>query len=270
MIKQIQAFFEANTFLNKSIELLISLVILYSVSRFIIKFINKVIFINSKSRNQKQLKTITGVLNSTIKFIAYFFMLVMILAFIGVDVSSIIAVAGIGSIALGFGSQALVKDVISGIFILLEDQYQVDDIVTLDGFTGRVEAINLRITTLRNTINNEVYIVPNGQIAIVTNKTKDFQKVNFTFKLSFSKDIDKLKSLAESVLAGFGHDDRIISAISCQVYYDDEMPVLKLNISCSVVNGSTISVRRDISSVMVDMFKENGFEQIMPVSVINN
>lgn len=268
MIKQIQTFLEQDNIFTKSIKLLISLLVLYIVALVISLIVNKVLFGRSEERVNKQSQTLKGVINSTIKFITYFFMLVMILTFIGVDISSIVAVAGIGSVALGFGAQTLVKDVISGIFILLEDQFQVDDIITLEGFTGRVEAINLRITTLRNSLNNEVYIIPNGQITIVTNKTKDFQKINFSIKLQNTDKIESIRELAEVVVNNFSLDQRIISPITIKVYYDDIMPIIKLNVACSVLNGQTIPVRRELTSALIEMLNENKFERYAPISVV--
>lgn len=114
------------------------------------------------------LKTITI---SVFRYSIYFVALTAILSTFNINVTSILTVAGIGGIAIGFGAQNLVKDVITGFFVLLEDQYAVGDTVTINNLTGTVKEIGIRTTKLKN-FNGDIYIIPNGQISIVTNHTR--------------------------------------------------------------------------------------------------
>lgn len=108
-----------------------------------------------------------------------------------VDLTPFFASAGIVGIAIGFGAQSLIKDFLSGIFIITENQYRVGDIVDLEGAAGTVERITIRSTVLRDASGN-VHFMPNGEILHVINKTMGFSKINFTLAVDPETDIDKL------------------------------------------------------------------------------
>lgn len=124
-----------------------------------------------KGISERKAKTVDQLVFSVFKYVANFLMICHILSLFGVSVAGILAVAGVGGVAIGFGAQALVKDVITGLFILLEDQFGVGDSVTINGLEGRVEAIGIRATRLRSG-NNDLHIIPNGSIGAVTNRSK--------------------------------------------------------------------------------------------------
>ena len=117
-------------------------------------------------RIQKQRETLRSLVSSVISYLMYFFIALVVLRIFGIDLTSILAVAGIGSVAIGFGAQTLVKDVISGMFLWIEGNVNVGDIVTVAGQTGQVETITLRTTLLRGT-DGSLYAVPNGDIRTV-------------------------------------------------------------------------------------------------------
>src|SRR3954469_25874271 len=114
-------------------------------------------------RAEQRASTLGDVLASTVRAVVWAIATLMILDVVGLDLAPLLAGAGIAGIAIGFGAQSLVKDVISGVFILLEDQYGVGDVVTLEGATGTVEDVTVRITRVRST-DGTVWFVPNGEI----------------------------------------------------------------------------------------------------------
>lgn len=234
----------------------------------IIKLVTKYIYSYLDKKDTQQSKTVKSVIGSVVKYFTYFFMFTAILSLFNVEVKSIVAFAGFGSVAIGFGAQTFVKDVITGAFILFEEQFRVDDIVQIDEFTGRVESIGLRTTVLRNVSNNEVYIIPNGEITTVTNKTKDFQKVHLVFKLKYTGEPEDVKNLVIKSLATFNKDERLLSLISANVFYDSLEPVLNVNVSCSVLNNQAYGVKNDMTNVLIKMFQEEGLEQAYP-SLLN-
>jgi moderate conductance mechanosensitive channel len=122
-------------------------------------------------RRQARLTSISLVVGSTASVIIWSIAIIMALGEVGVDLAPLIAGAGIAGVALGFGAQSLVKDCISGLFMLLEDQYGVGDIVDLDEATGVVEKISLRTTVLRG-LDGTVWHVPNGEVSRVGNKSQ--------------------------------------------------------------------------------------------------
>jgi small conductance mechanosensitive channel len=122
-------------------------------------------------RRRARLESISLVVGSTASVIIWSIAIIMALGEVGVDLAPLIAGAGIAGVALGFGAQSLVKDCISGLFMLLEDQYGVGDVVDLDEATGVVEKISLRTTVLRG-LDGTVWHVPNGQVTRVGNKSQ--------------------------------------------------------------------------------------------------
>jgi small conductance mechanosensitive channel len=113
----------------------------------------------------------------------------MILEEIGVPIGPLLASAGIIGLAFGFGGQYLVRDVISGFFIILENQYRIGDVVNLDGTGGLVEDISLRITTLRD-MDGTVHHVPHGDIKRVSNLSKNFSRINLNIGVSYNSRVD--------------------------------------------------------------------------------
>ncbi|RJR40689.1 MAG: mechanosensitive ion channel family protein [Desulfobacteraceae bacterium] len=115
----------------------------------------------------------------------------MILGEMKVDIGPVLAGAGVLGLAIGFGAQSLVKDWLSGFFILLEDQYRVGDVVEVAGKGGLVEEINLRMTILRD-LNGNVHYVRNGLIDTVTNMTKDYSRYVFNIGVAYREDVDEV------------------------------------------------------------------------------
>ncbi len=125
----------------------------------------------ASARLTQRTTTITGVLNSVASITIWTLALLVVLGELGVNLGPLVAGAGIAGVALGFGAQSLVKDFLTGIFMLVEDQYGVGDVVDLGEATGSVENMSLRVTTVRD-VSGTVWYVPNGQIVRVANKSQ--------------------------------------------------------------------------------------------------
>ncbi len=126
---------------------------------------------SKRARAVQRSTTLTQILSSTVKAVILFAGTLMALSEVGINVTPILASAGVVGLAVGFGAQSLVKDVVSGFFILLEDQYGIGDSVTISGHTGVVETMNLRITQLRHE-DDSLITIPNGLVAVVSNQSK--------------------------------------------------------------------------------------------------
>lgn len=139
------------------------------------RFHNRLIAISQKKDfvHLQRIQTLTQVVQDVFRIIIVILASIMILAELGVDIKPLLAAAGIGGIAFGLGAQSLVKDLISGFFLLLENQLQVGDIVEIGGKSGCIEEIRLRTIRLRDYAGN-VHIIPNGTINNVTNMTRGF------------------------------------------------------------------------------------------------
>lgn len=116
----------------------------------------------------QQLKTLATVIEGFGIFFIVFLTLMQVLPLFGIDMKPLLASAGVAGVAIGFGAQTLVRDVVNGFFILVEDQYGVGDVVKVAGVEGTVEEMTLRRTVLRGADGN-VHVVPNSQIGVVTN-----------------------------------------------------------------------------------------------------
>jgi small-conductance mechanosensitive channel len=141
-------------------------------------------------RRAQRAKTIGSVLKSIISFVVYGLAFIQILGELGLNLAPIVASAGIVGVALGFGAQNLVKDFLSGIFMVLEDQYGVGDVVDVGPASGKVEAVGLRVTTVRD-VNGTVWYVRNGEILRVGNSSQGFAVAVVDFPLAFGADTDR-------------------------------------------------------------------------------
>ncbi|MCE5250423.1 mechanosensitive ion channel family protein [bacterium] len=117
---------------------------------------------------------------------------------LNIKIGPILAAAGVVGLAVGFGAQTLVQDVIGGFFILLEDEIRVGDVVQIAGKSGLVERINLRMTVLRD-LSGNVHYIRNGQIDVVTNMTKEYSHYVFDIGVSYHEDVDKVMDVIKQV-----------------------------------------------------------------------
>jgi moderate conductance mechanosensitive channel len=140
--------------------------------------------------DSKKIDTVSTLLVSIYKYTIYLIAIVMILSDI-FELKSVLATAGIGGIVVGLGAQSFIKDIISGFFILLEDQFVVGDLITLDSMTGTVEQIELRLTRIRNA-NGDLHVVPNGEIKKVTNHTRGNKAVIVDIPIDYNLDLSKV------------------------------------------------------------------------------
>ncbi|GCC50126.1 mechanosensitive ion channel family protein [Chryseotalea sanaruensis] len=145
-------------------------------------------------RQQTLERIMMGVATVSISTIA----LLMVLQQMGLDIGPILAGAGIVGLAVGFGGQYLIRDIITGLFIVLENQYRIGDVVNLDDTGGLVEDITLRMTTLRD-LNGTVHHVPHGDIKRVANLSKTFSRVNMNIGVSYSADLDQVVTVINRV-----------------------------------------------------------------------
>jgi len=167
--------------------------IFYGIAkRIIINAVRVTVVRDKKMSEAEELKredTLIRIFNGAVKIAVLTISLLMILRETGIDIGPILAGAGIVGLALGFGGQYLIRDIISGLFIILENQYRIGDVVELNSTGGLVEDISLRMTTLRN-LDGTVHHIPHGEIKIVSNLSKDFARMNLDLGVSYSSDLE--------------------------------------------------------------------------------
>jgi small conductance mechanosensitive channel len=150
-------------------------------------------------RAEQRINALTSVLRSITSAVIFTIAGFLVLGEVGLNLAPLLAGAGVLGLAIGFGSQALVKDFLSGLFILVEDQFGVGDIVDLDTqTTGTVEAVSLRTTRLRS-VDGTVWHVPNGDIRRVGNKSQHWSRALLDIDVSYDTDIDRAKTVIKRV-----------------------------------------------------------------------
>ncbi|RKO68005.1 mechanosensitive ion channel family protein [Desulfofundulus salinus] len=146
----------------------------------------------------RRAQTLRTLLKSGLRYTVYFIAMVTILNLFGVRVEAILAGAGVVGLAVGFGAQNLVRDVITGFFLLLEDQFAVGDYITAAGVSGTVEEMGLRVTRLRD-FGGELHIIPNGQITQVTNHSRGNMRALVEVGVAYEEDLDRVTAVLQQV-----------------------------------------------------------------------
>jgi len=140
---------------------------------------------------ERKIGTLMSLTKNILRYVIYFIAAASILKIFNIEMTSILAVAGIGSLAIGFGAQNLVKDVISGFFIIFEDQFGVGDYITINNFSGFVEEVGLRTSKIRD-FSGDLHIIPNGEIKTVTNHTRGSMRALVNVGIPYEEDIDRI------------------------------------------------------------------------------
>ena len=164
--------------------------------------------------NIRRTATIVGIMTSALRVLVWTLVALLVLGQVGVDLGPLIAGAGIVGVALGFGAQSLVRDFLSGFFILLENQFTVGDAVDLatdiGGLraSGRVEALTLRITSVRGD-DGTLYVVPNGNLDVVANRSRGQGRVMLEVRIPRGEDLPQVRGLLDSLCAEIRADHRL-------------------------------------------------------------
>jgi small-conductance mechanosensitive channel len=160
----------------------------------------------------KRVRTLGNLLRSTLVVLVCCIAFLMILRELNLDITPILTGAGIAGVAIGFGAQTLVKDVISGFFLLLENQVRVGDVATINGTGGLVEALTLRTIVLRDE-SGAVHIFPNGSITTLANMTKDFSYYVINLAVDYDEDPDRVMTVMREVADDLRADERFAGVI---------------------------------------------------------
>lgn len=163
----------------------------------------------TKTDREKRIKTLQSLSRAFIRFGVYLFAGALLLGEINPNyATAVFASAGLLTVALGFGAKDLINDFISGMFIIVENQYRVGDIVQIAGVSGVVEEVTVRTTILRD-FDGNVHHVPNGDITVTTNKTLGFSRINEDIVLAADTDIEKVSSLINEVGTALAADPEL-------------------------------------------------------------
>lgn len=197
--------------LGKILGIVVIFIAAYIISKVVSALISRKLYSKSmkKYNSYSRIVTIMELIKKIIKILIYFVAIMTVMELIGIKTTSILATVGVGSLALSFGAQNLVKDVINGFFIIVEDQYAVGDLIEISGFEGHVEELGLRCTRLRD-FNGMLHIIPNGTISIVTNKQRGTMRSKVDVQIDIKEDPEVVIALIEESLIGLSDDPIVI------------------------------------------------------------
>jgi len=182
--------------------IVIAAIVYYILQKLIPRFVKRTVMLKMAGKPEEEVKkrskTINNVIRGTLGFVIGAVVLFTVLAEVGVNIGPALASLGILGLAVSFGAQSLIKDLINGMFILIENQYGVGDVVKVSGIAGLVEEVNLRRTVLRD-LDGIVHYIPNSEIAIASNFTKEFSRVNMNISVGYGEDLDRVITVINQV-----------------------------------------------------------------------
>jgi small conductance mechanosensitive channel len=262
---------------EKGLPLLATIVICYALVRItgllVTRFeheLNRGTSLDALER-AKRARTLGSVINKVVTIALSSVALLMVLTAFGLNIAPVLTGAGILGLAVGFGAQTLVRDVISGFFLILEDQVRVGDVAAINGTGGLVEAINLRTIVLRDS-EGTVHVFPNGAIQTLANRSKDFSYYVIDLGISYREDPDRVADLLRQVGAAMQADQKYAPFILEPVEilgvdsFGDWSMVLKMRIK--TVPLKQWDVGREFRKRLRRLFEQEGIEVPFPERVV--
>jgi moderate conductance mechanosensitive channel len=218
----------------------------------------------------QQLRTVASVINSVGLALIVFWAFFEVLERLGINIGPLLASAGVAGLAIGFGAQTLVKDVINGFFILMENQYDLGDVIRTGGVKGTVESMTLRRTVLRDT-DGSLHVIPNSEIKIVSNLTRDWAQVSLHVAVAYNEPSERVIALLEEIGREVRNDERFLDAVVA----DPEVPGIE-RVAAGEVDylmlvktrpSEQFRVQREIRRRIKEAFEKNNIQPARPAHV---
>jgi small conductance mechanosensitive channel len=223
-------------------RILVVLLLAFVLTRIVRFFVNRMTRLAERqvgnSQRASQLRTMAAILRATAYSIIGFIVLLHVLGVFSINLTPLLASAGVLGVGIGLGAQSIFKDMINGILILVEDQYNVGEVVKIAALTGTVEDMSLRCTTLRDG-DGTLYIIPNSQVATVSNLSRDFSVASLNLSVDASADPDHVLTVLRKVALEVRND----VAFKQVVLSDPDVPGLDQIKGREVVYPIAIRVR---------------------------
>lgn len=223
-------------------KILVALLLAFIAQRIVLFFVKRTLrradALVGNAQRAAQLRTVAGIVRASAYALIGAYLFVQVLGAIGVPLGPFVASAGVIGLGISFGAQSIFKDMLNGIFILLEDQYNVGDTIKAATLTGAVEDLTLRITKLRDG-DGTLYFIPNSQITTVSNLSRDYSVATLSLSVHASEDPARILSLLREVAAGVRADD----AFKDIVLSDPDVPGVDRITAHEVVYPINVRVR---------------------------
>jgi small conductance mechanosensitive channel len=186
----------------------------------------------ANERNQQRVETMGSLLRSIVTFVIATLAVLTIMALVGIPLGPLLASAGVAGVAIGFGAQSLVKDFLAGIFMILEDQYGVGDVIDTGEAIGTVEEVTLRITRLRDA-DGVTWYVRNGEIIRIGNKSQGFSTALVDMPVSYAENAERVIAIIREVAVAMGQDPE----------WEDRLSEEPKVLGVETISGSTMTIR---------------------------
>jgi small-conductance mechanosensitive channel len=187
----------------------------------------------------------------------------IVLSSIGVNIAPLIAGAGVVGLAIGFGAQTLVKDIIAGIFFLIDDAFRVGDYIETAGTKGMVEHISLRSLRLRHP-RGPVFTIPFGGMGTVKNNSRDYIITKLDFRVRYDTNVDKVRKLIKKINKKIQKDPELgpvmLDKVKSQGVRELDDSAMIMRVKFKTIPGEQFVVRREVFRMMQEAFRENGIE----------
>jgi small-conductance mechanosensitive channel len=188
----------------------------------------------------------------------------IVLSALGVNIGPLIAGAGVFGLAIGFGAQTLVKDIISGVFFLMDDAFRVGDYLEVSGTKGTVEHISLRSLRLRNP-RGQVYFIPFGDLKLVTNLSRDYVIMKLDFRVRYDADVEKIRKIIKKkvykvIMKNPDLGPKLLEPIKSQGVREMDDSAMVMRVKYKTKPGDQFAIRKEVYHLMQEAFKEAGIE----------
>jgi len=222
---------------------------------------------HSKKVSETRMKTLEKLLVNIFSYVMIFIFIVMFFATLGIEIGPLLAGAGVVGLAIAFGAQGLVSDIVTGFFIILEQQLEIDDYVTTAGYDGVVEEIGLRTTKIRS-FDGTLNYVPNRYIEGVANHTRGNMRALVDISISHEDNIDEAIAVLEEVCAEFQADERFKDGPNAVGVQSLDTTEVVLRVIGQTENGLQWECERELRKRIKEAFDEKNIEIPYPHHVL--
>lgn len=265
--------------LNHGVRILLIIIGVFLINKFGKTIVDKIVRsmvkgdkYSSPQAEKKREDTIIKIFYGTFRVMVIIISLMMIMSEIGIDIGPIIAAVGVSGLAVGFGGQYLIRDIIAGLFILLENQYRVGDVIKINDIVGTVENITLRMTILRD-LDGTVHNIPNGVIKVASNMSKDFSGINLDMEVAYNSNIEQVLETVNQVGKELAKDtdwkDKVTQAPYFARINDFGDSAIKIKILGQTKPLQQWDVTGELRKRLKAAFDEKGIEIPFPQQVIH-
>lgn len=252
---------------------IVSIFLIFLIVRIIVSIVYRLIdrTINAREKhfkNDPRANTMAGVIKKIVKYLLFFIALVISLELIGISTTSILATAGIGGLAISFGAQSLVKDIITGFFIIMEEQYNVGDHVKILDYEGYVEEVGIRVTKVRG-FSGDLYIIPNGSIQDLANMNRGLMRSWVDVTVGYDENIDQVLKILDRVCEELKEsNENIIEGPTVLGLTELGDYSIRISIVAKTISGFQWAVEREIRKKAKEKLEEAKIKSPYPKQVI--